>query len=60
MLGFEFLDVSFELVEVVHAVVGDADGADEASLLGFDECTPGAGAGGGATVGGMDEVSEVC
>ena len=42
---------------MVEAVVGDADGADEAGALGFDEGEPGAGAGGCAAVGGVDEVA---
>ena len=53
----EFADVRFQFVEVVEAVVGDADGADEAGALGFDEREPGAVAGGGAAVGGVDQVS---
>ena len=50
----EVPDVRFQLVEVVEAVVGDADGADEAGALGLDEGEPGAVAGGGAAVGGVD------
>ena len=38
----------------MEAVVGDAEGADEAGALGFDEGEPGAGAGGEAAVGGVD------
>ena len=55
--SLEFADVRFQFVEVVEAVVGDADGADEAGALGFDEREPGAVAGGGAAVGGVDQVS---
>ncbi len=54
MLPFESLDVRLQLGEVVDAVVGDADGADEAGALGFDEGEPGAVAGCGAAVGGVD------
>ena len=39
---------------MVDAVVGDAEGADEARALGFDEGEPGAEAGGAAAVGGVD------
>ena len=54
VLGFQFLDIGFEFVEVVEAVVGDADGADAARLLGFEEGEPGAAAGFFAAVGGVD------
>lgn len=54
VLGFEVFDGGFELVEVVDAVVGDADGADLAGLLGFDEGAPGAGSGSGTAVRGVD------
>jgi len=54
--AFEVLDVRFELVEVVEAVVGDAEGADEAGFLGGDEHVPGFEAGGAAAVGGVDQV----
>ena len=37
----------------MEAVVGDADGADEAGALGFEEGERGAGAGGCAAVGGV-------
>ena len=53
VLGF---DVTLQLVEMVHAVVGHADGADLAGLLGLDEGTPGAEACFVAAVGGVDEV----
>ena len=39
---------------MVDAVVGDADGADAAGALCFDESEPGAVAGCGAAVGGVD------
>jgi hypothetical protein len=52
--AFEGLYVRFELVEVVEAVVGDAEGADAARLLGRDERVPGAEAGAAAAVGGVD------
>lgn len=35
-LGFEFTYVLLELVEVMYAVVADANGADFAGLYGFD------------------------
>lgn len=54
ILSFEFFDVRLQLVEMVHAVVGDADGADEAGAFGFEEGEPGAVAGFGAAVGGVD------
>lgn len=54
VLAFQFLDVGFEFVEVVDAVVGDTDGADGAGVFGFDEGAPGAGAGFAAAVGGVD------
>lgn len=57
VLGIEFGDVGFEFVEVVDAVVGDADGADEAGLLGFEEGEPGAAAGLFAAVRCVDEIS---
>ena len=38
----------------MNAVVGDADGADEAGAFGFEEGEPGAVAGFGAAVGGVD------
>lgn len=57
VLALKVVDVGFEFVEVVHAVVGHTDGADAASLLGFNEGAPGAEAGFGATIGGVDEVS---
>lgn len=54
-LGLELLDVGLELVEVVHAVVGDADGADLAGVDALDEGLPRALAVLGAAVGGVDE-----
>lgn len=36
LLAFELLDIGFKLVEMMNAVVRDADGADLAGLLGFD------------------------
>ncbi len=54
VLPFEFLDVRLQLGEMVNAVVGDADGADEAGAFGFEEGEPGAVAGFGAAVGGVD------
>lgn len=39
---------------MVDAVVGDADGADAAGGLGFEEGTPAAEAGFAAAVGGVD------
>ena len=54
VLPFEVLDVGLQLGEMVDAVVGDADGADEAGAFGFDESEPGAVAGCGAAVGGVD------
>lgn len=47
-------DVGLEFVKVVEAVVGDADGVDQAGFLGFVEGAPGAEAGRGGAVGGMD------
>ena len=57
VLGVEGVDVGLQLGEVVHAVVGDADGADFAAALGFEEGAPGTEAGGAAAVGGVDEIS---
>ena len=54
VLSFEVFDVRLQLVEMVNAIVGDTDGADESGALCFDESEPGAIAGGGAAVGGMD------
>lgn len=59
VLRLELLDVGFEFVEMVHAVVGDADGADPAGVLGFDQSAPGAEAALFAAVGGVDEVSRI-
>jgi len=39
-LGLELADVRLELVEMVHAVVGHADGAHLARLDGLDERPP--------------------
>ena len=54
MLSFEFFDVRLQLVEMMNAVVGDADGADESGAFCFDKSEPGAIAGCGAAVWGMD------
>lgn len=54
VLPFEFFDVRLQLVEMVNAIIGDADGADESGAFRFDESEPGAIAGCGAAVGGMD------
>lgn len=50
------LYVVLELVQVVDAVVGDADGADPALLLGLGEGPPGAAPGLLPAVGGVDQV----
>lgn len=54
VLSFEFFDVRLQLVEMVNAIVGDADGADESGTFCFDKSEPGAIAGCFATIGGMD------
>ena len=54
-LGLELLDVLLELVEVVHAVVGDADAADLALLDALDQAAPCLLACLGATIGGVQE-----
>ena len=54
VLGLEGLDVGLELGEVMDAVVGDAEGADLARLLGGDQSVPGAEACGAAAVRGVD------
>jgi len=46
--------VGLEFVEMVEAVIGDADRVDQASFLGFVEGAPGAEAGRGRAVGGVD------
>ena len=57
VLSFKFLDVSLQFVEMMDAIVGDADGADEPGAFGFDQREPGAITGRGTSVGGMDQVS---
>ncbi len=47
-------DVGLEFVEMVEAVIGDADRVDQASFLGFVEGAPGAEAGRGRAVGSVD------
>ena len=54
MLSFEFFDVRLQLVKMMNAIVGDADGADASSAFCFDESKPGTITGRGAAVGGMD------
>ncbi len=54
VVGFQGLDVRFQLGEVVESVVGDAKGADLAGFLRGEECVPGAETGGRAAVGGVD------
>ncbi|KAL2281045.1 hypothetical protein FJTKL_12151 [Diaporthe vaccinii] len=54
-LGLKLLDVLLELVEVVHAVVGDADVADLALLDALDQAAPRLLARLGAAVGGVQE-----
>ena len=50
VLSFQFFDVRLQFIEVMDAVVGDPDGADESGALRFDEGEPGAIAGCGAAV----------
>lgn len=40
VLYFKFFDVRLELVEMVNAIIGDADGANESSAFCFDESEP--------------------
>lgn len=54
-LSLKLLDVLLELVQVVHAVVGDADVANLALLNALDQATPRLLAGLGATIGGMQQ-----
>ena len=54
VLALKFGDVRLQFVEMVGAVVGDADGADQSGALGFDESEPGAFASCSAAIGGMD------
>lgn len=54
--GFERFDVRFEFLQVVDSIVGDAERADLAGLLGGEECVPGFQARGLTAVGGVDQV----
>lgn len=58
-LTFELLDVRLELIEMVDAVVGYAQGADFASLLRFNQGTPGAIAAFFTTVWGVYQISAI-
>ena len=54
VLSLEFFDVGLQFVQMVNAVVGDADGADESGALCFDKSEPGAITARGTAVRGMD------
>lgn len=54
VLSFEFFDVRLQLVEMVYAIIRDANGANESGSFRLDESKPGAFAGYSATIGGMD------
>ena len=54
VLSFEFFDIRLQLVEMVNAIVRDADGANESGAFCFDKSEPGAIAGRSAAVRGVD------
>lgn len=54
VLSFEFFDVRLQLVKMVYAIVRYPNGANESGSFRLDKSKPGAFAGCGATVGGMD------
>lgn len=56
LFGFDSFDIRFQLLHVVDAVVADAERADLARLLGFNEGAPGAEAGVLAAIWGVDQV----
>ncbi len=54
VLPFEFFYVRLQLVKMVNAIIGDANGSDKSSAFCFDKSEPGAFTGFGTSVGGMD------
>ena len=54
VLSFEVCDIRLQLVEVMNAVIRDANGTNEAGAFRFDESEPGAVAGFFAAVGSVD------
>lgn len=54
VLPLELLDVRLQLVEMVNAIVGDADGTDKSGAFCFDKSEPCAIADSGAAVGAMN------
>ena len=54
VLPFEFFYVRLQLVEMMNAIIGDANGSDEPSAFCFDKSEPGAFTGFGAAVRGMN------
>lgn len=52
-----FFDVSLKLVQMMHTIVADANGADPAGLLGLKKSPPGPVACNFASIRAMDEIS---